>query len=143
MLRRSICIIIMGCEGPAYINSQVKTLRCHCRCHRHHGRGHCVVIASWSTVVMLWPPPLLLPPSLSCRHCCCHHCHHGHGHHIVVASWLWLDPGWDSCESVGKEARGRERGELRREVINERKKLFVRTQVHTWTRDSTAQQDCK
>jgi len=52
-------------------------------------------------------------------------CHHGRGHRIVVVSSSWSDHGWDARKSVSKEAPGSrlgEHGELRRNVINEKKK---------------------
>jgi len=131
VVRRRCCVIVVVIAAVIIViatavvsSSSSLPLSCHCRCrrrrHHYHHCRHRVVI----TAIMLSSLSLLSPlwSWSSCR--CC----------IVVMVRPWL--GRPQVHRQGG-LRLREHGELRRKVINEKKKLLIRTPVHAWPRVST------
>ena len=127
VVRRRCCVIIVVVAAVIIVvaaavvsSSSSLPLSCHCRCRRRrHRRRRRVVI----TAIVLSSSSLLSPPwSWSSRRRC-----------IVVVVGPWL--GRPQVHRQGGSRLG-ERGELRRKVINEKKKLLVRTPVHARPRVS-------
>jgi hypothetical protein len=125
VVRRRCCVIVVVVAAVIIVvaaavvsSSSSLPLSCHCRCRRRRRHRRVVI-----TAIVLSSSSLLSPPwSWSSRRRC-----------IVVVVGPWL--GRPQVHRQGGSRLG-ERGELRRKVINEKKKLLVRTPVHARPRVS-------